>query len=184
MEQVNIKLRLNVDESSASELYDEIEGHLALCFESILEKEPLKVKGLSADFVSYDPHDCGKLERIITPLALTGFLSEKLKNNSIRVENVKVYQEVASYSKNIFVQIFVPNVWAMNYGKETEVEIEQALEYFKNPVKEQTSDAPKLKFSTSRFNGVSVEPIIGSLYYDQLQQTMKCWDGVSWKQAL
>ena len=184
MEQVNIKIQLNVDQSSASELYDEIEGHLALGFESILEKEPLKVKGLSADFISYDPHDCAKLERIITPLALTGFLSEKLKNNSIRVESVKVYQEVISYSKSIWVQIFVPNVWAINYGKESEVQIEDAIDYFKNPVKEATSDSPKLKISTSRFNGVSVEPIIGSLYYDQLQQTMKCWDGVLWKQAL
>lgn len=171
-EPINIKIRLNVDESIASELYDEIEAHLALCFESIMERK------LSTNF-----------DKIASPAALTGFLIEKLGNPSIKVEHVETLLDYLSGCKNVFVSIFVPNVWAANYGKETSVELEEALEFFKNPKVPKVPDhkestvVPTNEIHTTTFpmmNGLPVNPIVGAMCYDQLLHKMRYWTGTAW----
>ena len=179
MEAVNVKIKLNVDYSLASELYDEIEGYLALCFEGIMERQPLKAKGLSADFVSYDPNDSIKLQRILTPTALTGFLIEKLGNRDVKVEKVEVFQSATDYSKNIGVYITVPNLWAATYGKDTESQLTEALQYFGHETTAKIEDLT-ITDKTHVFNGLPVSPLIGSIYYDQLSHSMKRWDGTQW----
>jgi hypothetical protein len=179
METVNLKIKLNIDYSSATELYDEIEGHLALCLEEIMQRQPLNVKGLSADFVSYDPTSAIKLERIITPIALTGFLSEKLGNQEVKVERVEVYQSASDYSKNVAVYIFAPNLWAAKYGKDTESQLADALHYFGHETTAKLEDL-SITDKTHIFNGLPVSPLIGSIYYDQLSHSMKRWDGTNW----
>jgi hypothetical protein len=175
MEQINIKIKLNVAYELATELYDEIEGHLALCLEGILERQPLKVKGLSADFVSYDPTSLSKLQQMLSPNALSEFLSEKL-GNPIKVENVEVFQSATDLSKNVAMYITVPNLWAASYGKESNVDLDSALDFFKQTPASTRKFSEAFKQLEQRLD----QPLIGSMQYDQLSHSMKRWDGTTW----
>lgn len=175
MEQINIKIKLNVAYALATELYDEIEGHLALCLEGILERQPLKVKGLSADFVSYDPTSLSKIQQILSPSALSEFLTEKL-GNTIKVENVEVFQSATDLSKNVAMYITVPNLWAASYGKETNVDLDSTLDFFKQTPTSTRNFSEAFKQLEQRLD----QPLIGSMQYDPLTHTMKTWDGTNW----
>ena len=164
---INIKIRLNIDREIAEELYDEIESYLALCFESVLERQ-----GEGLELYS-------KLERIISATALTGFLIEKLGNQLVKVTEVGIFQDHSSLAKNFYVTIWVPNLWAASYGKDQlDERLGDALNFFTSTNSEVSEkESEKL---INYFNGLPVNPLIGSVYYDQLLHSMKRWDGLNW----
>jgi len=163
---INIEIQLNVDRLDAEELYDEIEGHLALCFENVLERQ-----GEGLELYS-------KLERIITATALTGLLIEKLGNDKIKVTEVGIHHDPLSLAKNFYVRILVPNLWAVRYGKnQLDDRLTDAVDFFKNLPKEEPIVK---KVDSALINGIPVNPLIGSVYYDQLAHSMKLWDGIKW----
>lgn len=163
-EQINVHVQFNIERADAEELYDETEGHLALCIESVMERS----------------HSAG-IERILSPVALTGFLSEKLEKPEIKVESVEVITSACTLDKNVYVKIFAPNIWAIRYGKnlDNRDRLEDAVEYLKNPPKPVLTEKAPL-IGTSIFNGQPVNPLIGSVYHDQLLNQMKLWDGKQW----
>jgi hypothetical protein len=182
---IDVKIQLNVSRKIAEELYDEIEGHLALCIETVLERHESCLE-LSSILHS-------KLERIISVTALTGLLVEKLGNNKIRVTEVQIAQDPYSLTKNFYVTISVPNLWAANYGKDLlDDRLNDAVDFFKNSITRESipkdSDSHllsnykwrDLSKSVTLFNGMPVNPLIGSVYYDQLSHSMKFWNGNEW----
>lgn len=160
---VEVKIALNVSREDAEFLYDEIEGLIAIC----LENSTSQKNGVT-------------LERIMTPKALTGYLTERLNNPNVVVKSVESVMSSMNFTTTLLVYITVPILWAINFGKEAEG-LDETLEYLKipKPVEEAT---PKQQ-TRQLFNGQPVTPIIGSMYYDQLTCEMKLWDGVQWRVA-
>lgn len=161
----DVKIALNVPRDQAEYLYDEIEGLLAICFENIMSRR----NGVP-------------IEQIASATALTGYLVEKLENPHIVVNEVVSFQDPLKFTTQIGVRITVPNLWAMKFGTEVDVDgLDETLEYLKNPPTEKpVTSEPQMR---QLINGQPVSPIIGQLAYDQLSNQMKLWDGVKWVSA-
>lgn len=185
-EVVDIKIGLNVDRVNAEELYDEIEGLLALCFENVIEQH----KGNGG--YQFDQ----RLSKIITPTALSGYLIDKIGNDKIKVEEVSIYRDPKDLTIHAIVRIQVPNLWAIQFGKDFDERLDDTVEFFKNWPKDAVKESTPFDDITianaittgivsraagiSMMNGVPVNPLIGSVYYDQLSNSMKLWDGNNW----
>ena len=160
---VEVKIALNVAREDAEFLYDEIEGLIAICLENITSQK----NGVP-------------IERIMTPTALTGYLVEKLNKPEVVVKSVQSVMNPMQFSNTLLIYIVVPNLWAVNFGKEVEG-LDETLEYLKNPTPVEKADPARP--TQQLFNGKTAAPIIGSMYYDQLTCEMKLWDGVQWRVA-
>ena len=185
MDSFEIKIRLNVDREQAEELYDEIESYLNLCFETVLQND----RSMSS-VLGQRSND--QILRVVTAPALTGFLIEKLGNSLIKVENVEFLNNICSDVKVFHISIIVPNLWAVSYGKDQiDERLNDAISFFQ---KDKT--VPDAAFKTAYletenferstytiFNGLPCNPIIGSIYYDQLRHCMKRWDRSKWHDA-
>lgn len=173
LEEIKIHVRLNISYEDAEYLYDEIRDNLSLCLERVREYQSPKLKD-----------DVFHLQKILTPPSLTQYLSEKMNTDKISVKSVFVAPEIATFSSNLLVEIEVPNIWAMNYGKVTTEQLSDTIDFLVGLVETRSKpvDPPKLEHTTATnlilVNGKPVKnPITGSIFYDELSSEMKVWDG-------
>lgn len=166
MLEYEVKVVLNVEREKAEYLYDEIEALLMIGIENAVER------------TSGSDHD--RLERVVTPAALTRYLSEALSNPAVVVEKVQVWSDHLMLKENIGVKIYVPNDWAINFGNGDD-RLAETIDYLTEVEEEEEPEVTSATQMKQFLNGQQVTPIIGMIQYDQLEDRMKVWTGTRWE---
>lgn len=162
VDEIKILIKINVERCAAEPLYDEVEAHLLILLEDVINRN-------STSF-SY-------LEQIFTPKALTEFLRTKFHQPLLDVQRVEIAPDNLTFGINFFVKLIVSNSWAVAYGKGSQTEeLDNAISFFQNDKHSALIEQSK----QTTINGEPVQPLIGSLCYDNLVGRMKLWDGNHW----